>query len=124
VPYLKQVLAQEEHAKAILAWAIRGTRDWYAELVWNTYDATNVSASCAPVRVRAPCVQVKKILGTGECGTAVKKILGTGECGTAVFEVEWDDADVLSYGDGLRHIEPGAVHRPEQRAACVALSEP
>jgi hypothetical protein len=24
VPYLKQVLAQEEHAKAILAWAIRG----------------------------------------------------------------------------------------------------
>jgi P4 family phage/plasmid primase-like protien len=40
VPYLKQVLAQEEHAKAILAWAIRGARDWYAELVRNTYDPT------------------------------------------------------------------------------------
>lgn len=43
VPYLKQVLAQEEHAKAILAWAIRGTRDWYAELVRNTYDPTKPS---------------------------------------------------------------------------------
>jgi putative DNA primase/helicase len=43
VPYLKQVLAQEEHAKAILAWAIRGARDWYAELVRNTMDPTKPS---------------------------------------------------------------------------------
>ena len=37
------IVAQEEHAKAILAWAIRGTRDWYAKLVRNTYDPTKPS---------------------------------------------------------------------------------
>jgi putative DNA primase/helicase len=53
VPYLKQVLAQEEHAKAILAWAIRGARDWYAELVRNTNDPTKPSTGLiAPEVVR------------------------------------------------------------------------